>query len=30
MIVERYRTFIKCEQNIQTRENVLIAGLNDL
>ena len=29
-IVERYRTFIKCEQNIQTRENVLIAGLNDL
>ena len=22
MIVERYRTFIKCEQNIQTRENV--------
>jgi len=30
MIVERYRTFIKYEQNIQTRENVLIAGLNDL
>ena len=30
MIVERYRTFIKCEQNIQTRENVLIAWLNDL
>ena len=30
MIVERYRTFIKNEQNIQTRENVLIAGLNDL
>lgn len=30
IIVERYRTFIKCEQNIQTRENVLIAGLNDL
>ena len=30
MIVDRYRTFIKCEQNIQTRENVLIAGLNDL
>ena len=30
VIVERYRTFIKCEQNIQTRENVLIAGLNDL
>lgn len=30
MIVERYRTFIKCEQNIQTRENVLISGLNDL
>ncbi len=29
-IVDRYRTFIKCEQNIQTRENVLIAGLNDL
>ena len=29
-IVERYRTFIKCEQNIQTRENVLISGLNDL
>ena len=29
-IVERYRTFIKNEQNIQTRENVLIAGLNDL
>lgn len=29
-IVERYRTFIKYEQNIQTRENVLIAGLNDL
>jgi hypothetical protein len=25
MIVERYRTFIKNEQNIQTRENVLIA-----
>ena len=30
MIVDRYRTFIKYEQNIQTRENVLIAGLNDL
>lgn len=30
MIVERYRTFIKCEQNIKTRENVLISGLNDL
>jgi hypothetical protein len=30
MIVERYRTFIKYEQNIQTRENVLISGLNDL
>ena len=30
MIVDRYRTFIKNEQNIQTRENVLIAGLNDL
>ena len=30
MFVERYRTFIKCEQNIQTRENVLISGLNDL
>ena len=30
MIVERYRTFIKYEQNIQTRENVLIAWLNDL
>ena len=30
MIVERYRTFIKNEQNIQTRENVLIAWLNDL
>ena len=30
MVVERYRTFIKNEQNIQTRENVLIAGLNDL
>lgn len=30
VIVERYRTFIKCEQNIQTRENVLIAWLNDL
>ena len=30
MIVQRYRTFIKCEQNIQTRENVLIAWLNDL
>lgn len=30
MIVERYRTFIKSEQNIQTRENVLIAWLNDL
>lgn len=30
MIVERYRSFIKWEQNIQTRENVLIAGLNDL
>ena len=30
MIVERYRTFIKNEQNIQTRENVLISWLNDL
>ena len=30
MIVERYRTFIKCEQNILTRESVLISGLNDL
>ena len=30
MIVDRYRTFIKSEQNIQTRENVLIAWLNDL
>lgn len=30
MIVERYRNFIKSEQNIQTRENVLIEGLNDL
>ncbi len=30
MIVERYRSFIKYEQNIQTRENVLIAWLNDL
>jgi hypothetical protein len=30
MIVERYRKFIKYEQNIQTRENVLISGLNDL
>ena len=30
MIVERYRTFIKNEQNIQTRENVLIWWLNDL
>ena len=30
MIVERYRTFIKCEQNIQTRESVLISGLSDL
>lgn len=30
MIVERYRTFIKSEQNIQTRESVLIDGLNDL
>ena len=30
MIVERYRTFIKSEQNIQTRENVLISWLNDL
>ena len=30
MIVERYRTFLKCEQNIRTRENVLISGLNDL
>ena len=30
MIVERYRNFIKWEQNIQTRENVLIEGLNDL
>lgn len=30
MIVQRYRNFIKNEQNIQTRENVLISGLNDL
>lgn len=30
MIVDRYRTFIKCEQNIQTRENVLIEWLWDL
>lgn len=30
MIVERYRTFIKNEQNIQTRENVLIWWLSDL
>ncbi len=30
MIVERYRKFIKYEQNIQTRENVLVSGLNDL
>lgn len=30
MIVDRYRNFIKGEENIQTRENVLIAGLNDL
>lgn len=30
MIVERYRNFIKGEQNIQTRESVLIGGLNDL
>lgn len=30
MIVERYRNFIKSEQNIQTRESVLIGGLNDL
>ena len=30
MIVQRYRNFIKCEQNIQTRENVLSAWLNDL
>jgi len=30
MIVERYRNFIKSEQNIQTRESVLIDGLNDL
>lgn len=30
MIVQRYRNFIKSEQNIQTRENVLIAGLSDL
>ncbi len=30
MIVERYRTFIKCEQNIQTREHVLIGWLSDL
>ena len=30
MIVERYRNFIKWEQNIQTRESVLIDGLNDL
>ncbi len=30
MIVERYRNFIKWEQNIQTRENVLIEWLNDL
>ena len=30
MIVERYRTFIKCEQNIKTRESVLISWLSDL
>ena len=30
IIVERYRNFIKSEQNIQTRESVLIDGLNDL
>lgn len=30
MIVDRYRNFIKCEQNIQTRENVLIEWLSDL
>lgn len=30
MIVQRYRNFIKWEQHIQTRENVLIGGLNDL
>lgn len=30
MIVERYRNFIKSEQNILTRESVLIDGLNDL
>lgn len=30
MIVQRYRSFIKNEQSIQTRENVLIAWLNDL
>ena len=30
MIVDRYRNFIKWEQNIQTRENVLISWLNDL
>lgn len=30
MIVQRYRNFIKWEQNIQTRENVLIWWLSDL
>jgi hypothetical protein len=30
MIVERYRTFIKCEQNILTRESVLTSWLSDL
>ena len=30
MIVQRYRNFIKNEQNIITRENVLISWLNDL
>jgi hypothetical protein len=30
MIVERYINFIKSEQNIQTRESVLIDWLNDL
>ena len=30
MIVQRYRNFIKWEQNIQTRESVLIEWLSDL
>lgn len=29
-IVQRYRNFIKCEQQVQTRENVLIEWLSDL